>query len=38
MPNKNEFDLSYLQKLIDIGLEIVGEYRGSKKHQLLRCL
>ena len=38
MPNKNEFDLSYLQKLIDIGLEIVGEYRGAKKHQLLRCL
>jgi hypothetical protein len=38
MPNKNEFDLSYPQKLIDIGLEIVGEYRGSRKHQLLRCL
>jgi hypothetical protein len=34
----SRIDVEYPQKLLDQGLEIVGEYTGSKEHHMLKCL
>lgn len=38
MPKQGDYDLSYVEKLKDIKIEICEEYHGSKQHHKMRCL
>lgn len=38
MPKEGEIDLTYPNKLQDIGIELLEEFRGSKTHHKMRCV
>lgn len=38
MPRPGQFDTTYPDKLKEIGIELLEEFKGSKKHHHMRCM
>lgn len=38
MPAPKDYDLGHIQKLKDIGIEILEEYKGAKQHHDMKCI
>lgn len=38
MPKEGNFDLTYPNKLLEIGLELNESFKGAKKHHSIKCL
>lgn len=37
MPKKNEFDNSYPERLLEMGITLLEEFKGAKIHHMMKC-